>query len=67
METLVIHPENKEQLDALKALAKSWRINFEKYPYSTDFINKVKEREQNLAKGESVNIANPKSIWESIL
>ena len=32
METLVIHPENKEQLAALKALIKSWNINFEKYP-----------------------------------
>jgi hypothetical protein len=46
METLVIHPENKEQLAALKALIKSWNINFEKYPYDPNFVAEINKRER---------------------
>ena len=30
METLIIHPENKEQLNAIKAFLKALKISFEK-------------------------------------
>ena len=67
METLVIHTENQKQLDALKALVKSWGINAEKYPYNPAFVAEVKKRENNIKKGEIVTIKDPKNIWESIL
>ena len=67
METLVIHTENQKQLDALKALVKSWGISAEKYPYNPVFVAEVKKRESNIKKGETVTIKDPKNIWESIL
>ena len=67
METLVIHPENKEQLAALKALVKSWNINFEKYPYAPDFVTKINKREQLIKQGEFITIKDPNNVWESLL
>lgn len=64
METLVIHPENKQQLDALKALVKSWGIGFEKYPYDVKFVEELKLREKNIRKGETIKINDPENIWE---
>jgi hypothetical protein len=67
MESLVIHPENKEQLNALKALIKSWNINFEQYPYDANFISEIKKREKNIKDGKSITINDPNNIRESIL
>ena len=67
MESLVIHPESKEQLNALKALIKSWNINFEKYPYDPNFISEIKKREINIKNGKTITINDPNKIWESIL
>lgn len=64
METLVIHTENKQQLEALKALVKSWGIGFEKYPYDVKFVEELKLREKNIEKGEIVPIKDPENIWE---
>nr|MBC7611955.1 hypothetical protein [Pseudopedobacter sp.] len=50
MEILVIHTENKKQLEALKALVKSWGIGFEKYPYDLKFVEELKLREKNVKK-----------------
>jgi hypothetical protein len=67
MESLVIHTGSKEQLDALKALIKSWKISFEKYPYNSNFLNEIKRRENNVAVGDVIIIKDPKNIWDSIL
>ncbi len=67
METLVIHTESQEQLEALKALVKSWGISAEKYPYNPAFVAEIKQREENIEKGETVTVKDPKNIWESIL
>jgi hypothetical protein len=67
METLVIHTENHKQLEALKALVKSWGISFEKYPYNPAFVAELKNRETNIEKGKTITIKDPKNIWESIL
>lgn len=67
METLVIHPENKEQLAALKALVKSWNINFEKYPYDPNFVSEINKREKNIKQGDFITIKDPKNVWESLL
>ncbi|MCK9403290.1 MAG: hypothetical protein M0Q26_07810 [Chitinophagaceae bacterium] len=67
METLVIHPENKEQLTALKALVKSWNINFEKYPYDPNFVAEINKREKKIRQGDFIAIKDPRNVWESLL
>jgi hypothetical protein len=43
METLIVHPKNKEQLAALKAFIKALKIDFttEKNTYNPEFVEKV--------------------------
>lgn len=48
MEVLTIHPENNEQMEAVKAVLKALKIPFVKREslYDQDFINKVLEAEK---------------------
>ena len=48
MEVLTIHPENSEQMEAVKAVLKALKIPFVKREslYDQDFINKVLEAEK---------------------
>jgi Protein of unknown function (DUF2683) len=46
METIVVHPENKEQSAAIKAFLKALKINFEKHDkdtYNPAFVEQVLE------------------------
>lgn len=66
METLIVHPENKEQLVAIKAFMKALKINFEKKadesPYNPDFVEMVKKAERNA----SYKTVDPNNLWESL-
>jgi len=64
METLIMHPENKQQLLALKAIAKALKINVEtqKSPYDPDFVAMVKSAEK---RGNYKNI-DPNDVWGSL-
>lgn len=68
METLIMHPENKEQLMALKAFAKAMKVKFEtnKSPYSDEFVAKIKESEKQIEEGQFITLDPNKSIWENI-
>ena len=59
MKTLIIHPANKEQLDALKAFMKALKIPFEKRKptYDPQFVLKIKES-RNLAKNGEARTMN---------
>jgi hypothetical protein len=46
MQTLIMHPNNKDQLLALKALAKAWKINVETSSYNPDFVAMIKKTEK---------------------
>ena len=48
METLIMHPKSKDQLLALKAIAKAWKISVEtqKSPYDPAFVAMVKKAEK---------------------
>lgn len=46
IETLIMHPQNKEQVIALKAIAKAWKISVETSPYDPDFVAMVKKAEK---------------------
>ncbi|RZK37403.1 MAG: hypothetical protein EOO90_25280 [Pedobacter sp.] len=65
METLIVHPENKEQLSALKAFMKAFNISFEenKHPYNTDFVEKMKVSKQQAKEGKTVKISSD-DIWK---
>ena len=68
METVIMHPENKEQLSALKAFAKALKVKFEtsNSPYSASFVNKIKESETEIKEGKFIVLDPNKSIWENI-
>jgi hypothetical protein len=55
METLIVHPNNKEQLTALKAFMKAFKITFEeeKSPYNPEFVAKVQEGLEQIKRGET--------------
>ncbi len=63
METLIMHPKSKEQLVALKALAKAWKISVEtkESPYDPDFVAMVKKAEK---RGNYKEI-DAKDVWAS--
>lgn len=62
METLIVHPNNKEQLAALKAFMKAFKISFEenKTPYNPEFVAKIQESREQVKRGETrvINIAD---------
>lgn len=65
METLIIHPENKEQLIAVKAFLKALKISFEKKDvenYKSEFIEMVKKAENNA----EFKTIDPNHLWESL-
>ena len=62
METLIVHPGNKEQSDALKTFMKAFKIAFEeeKSGYDPEFVAKIQESRKQVKRGETrvVNIAD---------
>jgi hypothetical protein len=64
METLIMHPKNKEQLKALKAIAKALKIDVElqKSPYNPEFVAMIKSAEQ---RGNYKTI-DSNDIWGSL-
>jgi hypothetical protein len=64
METLIMHPQSKEQVFALKAIAKAWKVGVEtqKIPYNPDFVAIVKKAE----KRSNYIEVDPNDIWGSL-
>ncbi|MEX8548405.1 MAG: DUF2683 family protein [Mucilaginibacter sp.] len=58
METLILHPKNKEQLSVFKALAKALKVDFEteKSPYDPKFVAKIKQSQQDMKDGKGTVI-----------
>ncbi|TDG37739.1 hypothetical protein EZJ43_01190 [Pedobacter changchengzhani] len=65
MSTLTVHPENQEQLSALKVFMKAFNIVFEenKQPYNAQFINKMRLSKEQASKGETVKVTLDE-IWK---
>lgn len=68
METVIMHPKNKEQLSALKAFAKALKVDFEteKNPYDPTFVAKIKESQQQIEEGKYITLDPNKSVWENL-
>lgn len=49
MEILTIHPENNEQMKAIKAVLKALKIPFDQKesPYKPEFVKKINEAEKD--------------------
>lgn len=64
METLIVRPESKEQLVALKAFMKAMKIKFQKdeQPYNHEFIAKMECAEEDAKSGRTTKI-EPADIW----
>lgn len=58
METLIVHPDNKKQLAALKTFMKAFKISFEesKSPYSPEFAEMIRQGDEDLKAGKGVKI-----------
>lgn len=64
METLIMHPETKEQLAALKAVAKALKIKTQTKvsPYSPEFVKIIKDAE----KRGNFKTVDPNDVWGSL-
>jgi hypothetical protein len=66
METLIVHPGNKEQLAAIKAFMKALKISFEqeeKSTYDPEFVAMIKQGEDDLKAGKGV-VVDVDNLWK---
>lgn len=65
MPTLIIHPDSKDKLTAVKAVLKALDITFEenKSVYSPAFEAKIKEGEEDIKAGRTVKVTLGQ-IWK---
>ena len=71
METITIHPKNKEQASLFEQLAKTLKVPFEKSGkkighYNAEVEVKMRESRKQAAQGKTVKI-NLDEIWEKNL
>ncbi len=67
METVIMHPESKEQLDALKAVAKALKVAFEtdnSSTYDPIFVAKILAGEKSKNEGEKGLRIDVKNLWK---
>lgn len=60
-----MHPKNKEQLTALKAIAKALKIDFEtkKSPYDPEFVKDILQAREDIKNGKGVKTAI-EDLWK---
>jgi uncharacterized membrane protein (DUF106 family) len=65
METLIVQPDSKEKLDAIKAFMKALKIAFEetKSPYNPEFVAKIQKGEDDIRKGNTTKISLD-DVWK---
>ena len=61
METITIHPKNKEQANLFEQLANTLKIPFEKNTkeikhYNEDFVEKIERSRKNYKEGKGIEI-----------
>ena len=67
MEAITIHPETKEQLNAVEAFLKALKVPFkktkEKKPYKPEFVDKIKKSKENFAEGKYTTV-KVEDLWK---
>ncbi len=61
METLIAHPANKEQLNAMKALKVDFKI--EKNPYNAKFVAKIEQSRKEIKEGKGLKV-KVEDLWK---
>lgn len=62
----IIHTENEEQANALKAFAKALKMKFEiakEKPYNPEFIEKIKRSKKQHLEGKDV-VIKTEDLWK---
>jgi hypothetical protein len=59
MKTLIVKPDSKEKLDAIKAFMKALKISFEesKSTYNLEFVEKIKKGDDDIEAGRTIKIS----------
>lgn len=67
MEAILLHPSTKEQLEAIKALAKALKMPFETRaegsPYDPEFVKQILQAEEDIKNGKGVKIRT-EDLWK---
>jgi len=65
METLIVKPKTKEQLTALKAFIKAFKIEYksEKSPYDPEFAEKILQGREDIKNGKGIRVAT-EDLWK---
>jgi ribosomal protein S20 len=65
METLIVHPENKEQLNALKTFMKAFKISFKegKDEYDPAFVDMILKGEEEIKAGKGTKV-DTDNLWK---
>lgn len=59
METLIVHPKNQKQLEAVEAVLKALDVTFQKErrsQYNPDFIAKIEKSKQEVKEGKLTRV-----------
>ncbi|MNJ93153.1 hypothetical protein D3C87_108320 [compost metagenome] len=66
METLIIHPKNKEQLAAIKAFVKALKIDFttKKEKYNEEFVKEVLDSVEEQKSGKPGLEIDVDKMWD---
>ncbi|RWY53641.1 DUF2683 family protein [Mucilaginibacter gilvus] len=66
METMILHPQTKKQLNALKAVAKALNVAFEtgESPYDPAFVAEIQKGEQARKEGKKGLRVDVDNLWK---
>lgn len=65
MGTLIVHPDNEEQLTAVKAVLNALKITFEEEEntYNPQFVTQILQAEEDIKNGKGVKIRT-EDLWK---
>lgn len=65
MERLIVHLENKAQLNAVKQVLKAMKVSFEKkeQPYNPEFVEKILQGDKDFKEGNFTKV-DLENLWK---
>ena len=63
METVIVHPQTEDKLQALKTFLEEQHIEFEESSYDPEFVAKIRQGERDLKDGKGV-IISLEDLWK---
>lgn len=70
MQSITVHPKDKEQFTVIEAFLKALKIPFEKYknesPYDPEFVQKIMQGDKDVkeGKGKKMTIEELNKLWK---